>query len=320
MKNLWLRFGCFLTGYNYEILQGCSEASAKSVKKYASALTIVGILWGFIGYNFSSQYLGSNSLISFCVALVMITIVFSIERQIILTIGKNWKAAAFRIVIGIIIAIIGSVIIDQIMFKTDINIQKEANLREMLIDELDKTIIQIDSTLSIKEAELSVINDKFEKKPNVRTVVTSWESERDTTTNEMVRKKVKSETVIIPNPVGERIPVIQVQIDTLNFQRDRLRNRRIAIISGAAITNGNNNDNSSGGFLEELTVMKSILLKNNEALFIWILFFLFFVSLELFVLVNKFGDSKNDYEETVIHQRELHFFKLKELSRLSMKP
>ena len=39
MRDLWLKTGCFLTGYNYIIIKNSSEASAKSVKKYLSALS-----------------------------------------------------------------------------------------------------------------------------------------------------------------------------------------------------------------------------------------------------------------------------------------
>ncbi len=45
MKHPWIRFGCFLTGYNYSILRNCSEAAFKSVKKYTAAMLIVCILW-----------------------------------------------------------------------------------------------------------------------------------------------------------------------------------------------------------------------------------------------------------------------------------
>jgi hypothetical protein len=37
MNNWWLKFGCFLTGYNYNILDASSEISAKAVKRYTSA-------------------------------------------------------------------------------------------------------------------------------------------------------------------------------------------------------------------------------------------------------------------------------------------
>lgn len=37
----WIKFGCFLTGWNSSILSQCSEASFKHLKKYTAALLIL---------------------------------------------------------------------------------------------------------------------------------------------------------------------------------------------------------------------------------------------------------------------------------------
>lgn len=57
----------------------------------------------------------------------MIVMVIQIERQIILSIGKNKLATWFRVIIGIVMAVIGSVILHQIMFKKDVEKQKIEN-------------------------------------------------------------------------------------------------------------------------------------------------------------------------------------------------
>lgn len=61
MKNWWIKFGCFLTGYNYGIVRSSSEVSSKAVKKYTSAMLIVCILWSFVGFMFTQRYLRGNS-------------------------------------------------------------------------------------------------------------------------------------------------------------------------------------------------------------------------------------------------------------------
>jgi hypothetical protein len=117
MKDFWLKLGCYITGYNYTIIKNSSEASAKTVKKYLSAILIVSILWGFIGYTFAQRYLHASVFMALTVSLVMVIIVIQIERQIILSVGKNRLVPLFRILIGIVMAVIGSVIIDQIIFR-----------------------------------------------------------------------------------------------------------------------------------------------------------------------------------------------------------
>ncbi|MHB9142466.1 MAG: DUF4407 domain-containing protein, partial [Paludibacter sp.] len=64
MKDIWIKFGCFLTGHNYAIIKNSSEASAKTVKKYLSALLIISTIWGFIGFAFTHRYLHGNALVS----------------------------------------------------------------------------------------------------------------------------------------------------------------------------------------------------------------------------------------------------------------
>ncbi len=53
-SDLWLKFGCFLSGHNYKILSECSEASKRDQKKITSALVIIALIRSIIGFIFSS--------------------------------------------------------------------------------------------------------------------------------------------------------------------------------------------------------------------------------------------------------------------------
>lgn len=80
MRNWWLRFGCFLTGYNYGIVKMSSEITAKTVKRYTSAMIIICILWSFIGYTFTDRYLKAGPWGAFLGAVVMVIIIIQVER------------------------------------------------------------------------------------------------------------------------------------------------------------------------------------------------------------------------------------------------
>ena len=84
MRNWWLQFGCFLTGYNYNIMKASSEASAKQVK-YTAAILIVALIWGFVGYSFAERYLHLDTWGALAGAAIMVFIVIQIEKQIILS-------------------------------------------------------------------------------------------------------------------------------------------------------------------------------------------------------------------------------------------
>ena len=79
-KNKWLRFGCFLTGYNYNLLMSCSEVSKKSVKKYTAALLIIMIMWLLIGFLFSREYLRVPIIGSAIIGVVLMIIIIQINR------------------------------------------------------------------------------------------------------------------------------------------------------------------------------------------------------------------------------------------------
>jgi len=154
MKNWWIRFGCFLTGYNYGIVRNSSEVSAKAVKRYTSALMIVCILWSFIGYSFINRYVHGGTWGSLIGASLFVIIIIQIERQIILSINPTKWLYIFRGVIAIMMAIIGAIIIDQIIFKEDIDLEKitfiEARVKKALVpktEELRNQIANLDTAV-----------------------------------------------------------------------------------------------------------------------------------------------------------------------------
>src|SRR5690348_6941467 len=120
VREKWLRFGCSMIGYNFGMLNACSELSKKRVLRYTSALIIVIILWSFIGASFCSRYLLGSTWSCVAAAVVMVLLVTQIERQVILSQKNDKLLHLFRLCVALCMAIIGSVIIDQTIFKDDI--------------------------------------------------------------------------------------------------------------------------------------------------------------------------------------------------------
>lgn len=147
-NNLWIKFGCFLTGYNYELLKECGEASKKSVKKFTAALVIISLIWAANGYNFSSRYLDSNIIGSLIGSVISVIIIIMIERQIILSVRPKIWLKIFRFVLAFLMALIGSVIIDQILFSKDLDVLRQSNVEANASDSLnyisDKSNLQLE--------------------------------------------------------------------------------------------------------------------------------------------------------------------------------
>jgi hypothetical protein len=317
MKNWWMRIGCSLTGWNPHILDSCTEASRKQLKKYTSAIVILIILWSFIGYSFSDRYVHAPWWGCLITALIFVTIIIQIERQIILTVGKNIGLTIFRLIIAFIMAIIGSVIIDQIIFKDDIEKKMIEIVDRQVIEQIPNRLTVINTKLLEIQHEVDSLDsknlelyDEISRRPTIETISTL-------TSPLTIRKSDGSDTIIyrttvsrnpISNPKVNEAEINRLQLDRLRKQQEEYTKGKI---DAEKILREELKLNQ--GFLEELNAIIEILKERPVALIFYIILFAFLMSLELFVVVSKYGDRKSDYDLVVEHQLEQ---KIKTLNNL----
>ena len=68
--------GCLLIGWDKNILKECGEASYRQYRKLLSAISIMMILWGTIGYCFADRYINIEScILRLCVSLAFMLII-----------------------------------------------------------------------------------------------------------------------------------------------------------------------------------------------------------------------------------------------------
>lgn len=323
MREYWLKVGCFLTGYNYHILKNCSEVSKKTVKRYTAAMIIMCLLWGLIGYSFANRYLHASSLVSSLSAALFIIVIIQIERQIIMQTHKNNYLQIFRGVIAIMMALIGSIIIDQVIFKDDIELEKEefinhkvekiyperAEIRQRQISELK---VQFNE----KDSQRTALNKEIQKKPVIDikgshiSISQPLPSKSDPTEKAAAPIKTTSKDITqIQNPNIMLLAPLDSQINSLQrlilSQGDSLANLRMSIEKQLK---------EKTGFLDELNIMFSLLGKSMPALLVYVVWFLLLLGLEFFILMNKRHEKPTDYDVMIVHQMEMHVRKLKVLS------
>jgi hypothetical protein len=314
-KDVWLKFGCFITGYNYQIILNSSEASAKYVKKNLAAFLIISILWGFIGYSFAQRYTHLKTLGAIIVSSIMVIIVVQVERQITMTLHNSKLAVFFRITIGIVMALIGSIILDQTIFKDDIEkrnislIEEEINrIMPIRSKEIDAQIKQIDNERTLKESVRDSLVTDINAKPYLTLLESSVTKTQPDTGNSSTSVTTSTKRVI--NPKTSLIPALDKQLEMLNQQIADKQTYKINLRDEVS-----KDIKSKRGFLDELKVLRKVLFEDNIALLVWLLLFIFFFSLELFVLINKLSDSKLDYDKIVTHQLETKVKMLENLSK-----
>lgn len=303
-------FYCHLIGWNPEILAECSEASFALIKKYVSAIFILSLLWGTIGYCFAEKYLGFDDSVYGILGKLLITIAFifiiiAIERQIILTFGKLKTLGFFRIILALLMAILGATIFDQIIFENDIkmqmNFQKEKKVENLIptrlkqfreeLEEKQSAIIKLtserDSLLTNIAQYPTIHHTEYEK---VKRYI------KDNRNGEAIYdEQLKPKVVYEPNGNIERTKNLDKDIQILHSQCDTLRMsmREVRSLAKEEI------DKSPIGFIDELIAMKEVIFQNEIAILFYFILFTFLVCLEMLVLVSH-GDGQCEYTTRII--------------------
>ncbi|HEX2937216.1 MAG TPA: DUF4407 domain-containing protein [Bacteroidales bacterium] len=319
MKNWWFKIGCFLTGWNSKILESCTESSRKQLKKYTSAILILIILWSFIGYSFAERYVHAPWWGCLLTTLIFVVIVIQIERQIILTVGKNNWLASFRLIIAFIMAIIGSAILDQIIFKEDIEKKMIEIVDRQVNEQLPNRLTIINTKLQELQSEIDSLDRKnlelyaeISSRPTIETVSTvrSPMSVRKSNGADSIVFKTTISKNPISNPKMKEAEINNQHLEILRKQQEDYTHNKID-----AEASLRDELKSKQGFLEELNAMIEILMERPVALIFYIVLFAFLMSLELFVVVSKLGDQRSDYDLVIEYQLEQKKRTLNELVR-----
>ena len=115
-----LKFWCALIGKDYETVLTYRKSSQDKIKLFGSIILIPVILWALNGYLMSREIFGGGVISSILVGIVLGFIIYLIERSIILA-QSNPIINRLRIVLGLIVAILGSLTMDEVIFKNDID-------------------------------------------------------------------------------------------------------------------------------------------------------------------------------------------------------
>lgn len=311
MKTL-TNIGCFLIGWNKEILSECGEASNRQFRKLLSAICIMMALWGTIGYCFAERYINIEStILKVLVSMMFMLIVLCVERVIILTVGKARLMTLMRVMLALCMAVLGSCIFDQIIFSNDIrqaiqerreDVIKETILKRMSIFDNDERRITLEMD-SLNKATIA-LGEELMKRPTIKSVNVSTQEQVVGVDENGNPKKIRNrntEIVNIANPLAEQLKSNNSQIEIYQNQLEQLRQDKKDIAKKVT-------DEVSArplGFIEELEATLSVVSKSIVSLVFYIVLFCFLTFLELFVLTIKMGDTKCDYDLIVENQLRL---------------
>lgn len=310
--NTFNNIGCLLIGWNKDILKECGEASHRQYRKLLSAICIMMVLWGTIGYCFADRYINIEStILKGCVSLTFMLIVLCVERVIILTVGKARLMTAMRVMLALCMAFLGACIFDQIIFQNDIQ-QTIHDRREDVIQEttakrlmvFNSDIQRITHDMDSLSKSTIALGEELAKHPTIKSVNVSTIEQAIGVDENGNPKKVRNrstEIVNIPNPLTGQLKANNEQIQLYQNQLEQLRQDKKEIAGKVT----DEIHSRPVGFIEELEATLKVVSNSWISLVFYIVLFCFLTFLELFVLTIKMGDCKCDYELIVENQLNL---------------
>ena len=254
MKENIRKLSCFITGFNYQIISRCSEIAQKMLKRYTGLIVLISIVWAIIGYSFAMRYLklgvGSSLLMS---ALCVLSIIL-IERNIILAQKANKGMFAFRIILACIMAIIGSLILDQSMFAEDIEEARIAYIQEKIrinlpakTAEIKYQIEQTQESIDKLEIRINTLSNDISLRPTIETISSTTQRTSQDSINRV------STTIIRGSEANPKIEELKANQESLKNNNKILQERRNELLY--AEKELKKEYESRRGFLDELNIM-----------------------------------------------------------------
>ena len=304
--------GCFLIGWDKNILSECGEASFRQYRKLLSAISIMMVLWGTIGYCFADRYINIESCaLKLCVALAFMFIVLCVERVIILTVGKARLMSVMRVLLALCMALLGSCIFDQIIFRNDIQQAIQEHREDVIGTTITKRLAIYDGDIqrithemdSLSKATIA-LNEELQKRPVIKGTNVSTQEQVVGVDENGKPQKVRTQTVntvTLANPLAEQLKANNDQIQIYSGQLEQLRLDKKEVAEKVR----EEMSQRAPGFIEELEATLKVVSQSKVSLAFYIVLFCFLTFLELFVLTIKMGENKCDYELIVENQLSL---------------
>ena len=302
-------FGCLLIGWDKNILKECGEASYRQYRKLLSAICIMMVLWGTIGYCFADRYINIEScFLKVCVAITFMFIVLCVERVIILTVGKARLMSIMRVLLALCMAVLGSCIFDQIIFRNDIQQAIQEHREDMIGATINKRLVIYDSDIqritqemdSLSKATIA-LNEELQQRPVIKGTNVSTQEQVIGVDENGKPRKVRTQTVntvTLANPLAEQLKANNDQIQIYSAQLEQLRLDKKEVAEKVR----EEMNQRTPGFIEELEATLKVVSKSRVSLAFYIILFCFLTFLELLVLTIKMGENKCDYELIVENQ------------------
>ena len=257
--------------------------SRKKVAALATVVFVPVIIWFVIGYLMSTQIMELTSLHGLFVAIVLALLIFLLERTIIMANGSGlikW----FRIILGLVIALLGAIFLDEIVFHKDI----EHQLAEMQ---------HIDNLQAIEQIDIQFADEITLSLQNLDRLYSDWQQAVDEARSEADGTGGSGQRGVdgIARLKLDAAQNLKVEYDRALLAHDLL----LTSINDMKNTVRNNHKISNDGLLIRVKALFTLVFNDWVMALIYVLFTLFLFSMEFLVLMIKMGWRKTNYERKI---------------------
>ncbi|NCU04752.1 MAG: DUF4407 domain-containing protein [Chitinophagaceae bacterium] len=302
-----IKIACFLTGDNYSLLVTDTPASKKKVVALGIALMVPVLIWFLNGFLLSYMVLHTGLANAFLVATICAILIFATEKMILMANGNGW-ITFFRFFTGLVTALLGSIAIDEVVFKNDID-------TEVIVLKEDRTEVakKRAEQAFYREHNIAAMETAIQQAQaiyNAREKSAVDEADGSSGTG---NKGIGEVTAFKNAKAQER----KTQLLALQLKKDSLEVVKAAAIEKAAelVTTNFNPD----GLLIRVEALFQLALSNPYMAIVYIAFTLLFLFLELLVVILKVSWKETNYERRlqfieVLGAKRIEFFQSKHLA------
>lgn len=284
-----LKFYSIIIGENPKYTATFQPASKRKIALYANCLLVPIILWFINGYLLVKNVLEGSLFTAFLTAFIAGFIIFLIERAIVMSNGSKpifW----FRIILGFVIASLGSISLDEVIFKHDIDNQI-AFYKQV---EIDSAVQRVERNYQNQfETQQSIVNQKaFEWNQSLKDA----KGEADGTGGS--KQKMVGKIALLKMNIADKQEddykkeshKLETLIASLDSEKENAKLKAESDFNGHAL-------------LVRIRAMFDLISKDKMMMGVYILFTLFLFCLEFLVVLIKIG-SKYSIDEELEKARE----------------
>lgn len=294
-----LKLFCWITGDDYEVVKRQDVLSRKKISMYGLGIFLPTSIWLIVGYLLTRTFFELPVYGSVIAALFIAALIFVIETLIIRHAG-GWKTMALRLLLGLTVSLIGSVIIDEYFFNRDLNNRmityRESEEEAFVKDKID----DLDSAIAIVLKEVGLLRTNWQNS----LAEAAAEADGSNGSGHTGVGKITQLKLNIAEQKKSQLAEGETKLAAMEMEREGLEGEARAAF---------NDRFDDHALITRIKVMMLLFKDSHEFKVVWICFTLFVMILEFFIIFLKMGKHKTLYEQKLDFEHELGEQKLKEL-------